>query len=794
MVNEAKIIISAEDNATQTLNRIQNNFESAGASIVSMGQSLKNVGTLMSTFAAPFIAGMGIALKTGIDFEQQMKNVQAIMGGTTEDFELLTDKAREMGRTTAKSASESAQAMVELARAGFNTQQIIDSLGGVLNFAIAGDISLADASNIVAGAINAFGMRASESQKIVDIFSKTVNSSAQNTYEFAEAFRNIAPGARSLGISIEETAATIGVLANNFLTGSRATTALATSFTRLAKPTAEAQVVMDELNLSFFDASGTFIGIANTVDMLNTSMAGLTDEQRKAALASIFGAEALKQWEALLNSGATAISGFEEELKNAGGTSEDLANVKLDSVAGMLTLIKSELEDIQIGIFDDMQVEIKDLLKIIKEGLPGLKYFTELFIEGFLDALNAIKPVAGDIVDFFSSIDKDIQKTIVTTAGFGTVVAAVGGPALIIIGSLVSQFGALVGAIGGLGISASALTGIVTSLGGVGLAVGGVSLAAETFKNAWDENFNDIQGTTTKLESDFNDLVTNISLGMTDISSSFSSAFLQLSEDDTLKTFITDSIESLDDLIVKLNEASVAVYDYKESIDFSAYEDDINYLLVLNDKSIQAQQILNNAAKAAFQSLVSLVGAGALEVSKAYESNFLDIRGFTEYIMQSFIDLGGLIVKTFELMLDTIIYFGNNWDDINEGLLSSTTDTWDKINSFINWNINDIISGLNDLIGVYNTIAGVVPGIEKLEAIPLKTYTPTPITAPIATLTEGIAQQPASVVINADFTGATVRSDEDLQAIYDRLDELGAILTDSPNKVTADVRTTKYRQ
>ena len=120
---------------------IQNNFESAGASIVSMGQSLKNVGTLMSTFAAPFIAGMGIALKTGIDFEQQMKNVQAIMGGTTEDFELLTDKAREMGRTTAKSASESAQAMVELARAGFNTQQIIDSLGGVLNFAIAGDIS-----------------------------------------------------------------------------------------------------------------------------------------------------------------------------------------------------------------------------------------------------------------------------------------------------------------------------------------------------------------------------------------------------------------------------------------------------------------------------------------------------------------------------------------------------------------------------------------------------------------------------------------------------------------------------
>ena len=137
----------------------------------------------------------------------------------SENFEKLTDKAKEMGATTKFSATESAEALKYMAMAGWETEQMTDGLAGVMNLAAASGENLGTVSDIVTDAMTAFGLEAKESSHFADVLAKASSSSNTNVGLMGETFKYVAPIAGAMKYSIEDTATAIGLMANAGIKG-----------------------------------------------------------------------------------------------------------------------------------------------------------------------------------------------------------------------------------------------------------------------------------------------------------------------------------------------------------------------------------------------------------------------------------------------------------------------------------------------------------------------------------------------------------------------------------------------
>ncbi|CAM4278864.1 phage tail tape measure protein [Bacillus paranthracis] len=176
-------------------------------------------GALFSTGAAASIAGgaiavgLGSAVNTAADFEQQMAKVGAISGATGNQIGSLTETAKELGASTTKSASEVAVGMQNLAASGFEVNDIIGAMPGIIAASEASQEDMAMTSETVAAALNAFGMEAKESSHIADVLSQSANQSAAGILDMQYSFKYAAPVAKMLGISLEELSAATGIMA-----------------------------------------------------------------------------------------------------------------------------------------------------------------------------------------------------------------------------------------------------------------------------------------------------------------------------------------------------------------------------------------------------------------------------------------------------------------------------------------------------------------------------------------------------------------------------------------------------
>ena len=311
VITKIRQIGSTSDKSFKRLERNANHSRTALSRLRGMAAGL---GLTLTTGAA--MAGL---VGTGAGFEKSMSNVQALSNATKTEMVSLTKAARDAGAKTAYTARESADAMGYLALAGYNAEQQISALPATLNLAAAGSIDLARSADIATNILSQYRMKAKDTGVVVDQLAFTQSRFNTNIEEAADAMNYFGPTAAAMKISLAESNATIGLLANNGLKGSLATRALGTSIVRLSKPTTQMRQVMDELNLSFFDSEGRFVGVAGMVDILNQRMGNLNDQQKQAALSTVFGSEAIQEMNILLAEGASKIRYWTNELENAEG-------------------------------------------------------------------------------------------------------------------------------------------------------------------------------------------------------------------------------------------------------------------------------------------------------------------------------------------------------------------------------------------------------------------------------------------------------------------------------------------
>jgi TP901 family phage tail tape measure protein len=294
------------------------------------------------------VAAFGIAVGAAAKFDKQMSEVAAVSGATGAELEELRDAALEAGKATAFSATEAAKAQAELAKAGLSTSEILGgALSGSLSLAAAGSLDLAEAADIAAKAMNIFDLEGKDVGHVADVLAAAANKSATDVHEMGEALKMGGLASKAAGMSFEETSGTLAAFADNALNGSDAGTSLKTMLMMIQAPTDKAAGLMEELGIRAYDVTGQFVGTAELAGQLQERLGTLTQEQRNAALATIFGADAMRAANVLYNIGEQGIRDYTAAVDDEGAAA-DVARLKMDNLAGDVEKLTGSLETMAI--------------------------------------------------------------------------------------------------------------------------------------------------------------------------------------------------------------------------------------------------------------------------------------------------------------------------------------------------------------------------------------------------------------------------------------------------------------
>ncbi len=347
---------------TKAFSPVTSGFSSLASGAASAGSRV--VGAFRNvTGAAGRVAGSifnvrnaigGIVVGSGLlqvaqtfgQFEQQLNRVRALTGATGADFAKLESEAKRLGETTQFSASQVADAQGFLAQAGFETNQILGSLEGTLNLAAAAQLDLASSADIVSNVLSGLQLPVSELGRANDTLVKTFTSTNTNLSQLGEAFKFVGPVISSAGVDFEEASAAIGLLGNAGIQGSLAGTSLRGAITKLLNPTAEAAKTLKDLGVQATNSTGDLLPLNQIIEQLEKSGADTSD------IFTIFGQRAGPSVAALIGQGSGALRELTGELKNAGGTAQNVASVQMEGLTGAITQAKSAIEGTVIALGD----------------------------------------------------------------------------------------------------------------------------------------------------------------------------------------------------------------------------------------------------------------------------------------------------------------------------------------------------------------------------------------------------------------------------------------------------------
>lgn len=395
-------------------------------------QAFTQLGTSAIGFGAAAAAGVGVAISKFADFDQQMSYVQAATHETASNMNLLRDAALEAGARTVYSATEAAGAIEELAKAGVTTKDILSGgLDAALDLAAAGGLDVADAAGIAATALKTFKLEGEDMSHVADLLAAGAGKATGDVSELAQALAQGGLVAKSTGLSIEETTAGLAAFAENGLRGSDAGTSFKSMLQRLTPQSAEARDEMDRLGISAYNSQGQFIGLANFAGNLQQSLKDLTPEQRNAALATIFGADAVRAANVLYENGAEGIQDWTDKVNDSGYAAETAA-LRLDNLKGDVEQLGGALDT-----------------SLIQSG------------SGANDALRSLVQIATGAVGVFSDLPEPVQQAAVYLGLAAAGVGLVGGAALVAT-PRIAEFRAITAAAGfsmkGLALSAGLVT------------------------------------------------------------------------------------------------------------------------------------------------------------------------------------------------------------------------------------------------------------------------------------------------------------------------------------------------
>lgn len=370
-INEANTALqnnSKRVEQAQKAQKVAERRDSAQQNLFAAGSNFVMAQQAAETIMSPIVGTIEVAA----EFQAAMSKVKAITGATSEEFSRLEAEAKRLGRTTPFTAKQSADAMTYLGMAGWNTEQILAGMPGLLNLATASGTDLARTADILSDDLTAFGLSAEHAAHMADVFTLTATRTNTNVEMIGETMKYAAPVARGYGATMEETAALTGLMANAGVKASQAGTSLRAGFLRLAGPPKKASKALDELGISLSDATreqeearATLLSLGIDMDSFSGSSAhkmvgiitelrdktaGLTGEQKLATLSAIFGTNAATGWLNVLEAGPEVFEELTKQMENCDGQAELTAGIMQDNAQGALTRFKSAAEGAALAI------------------------------------------------------------------------------------------------------------------------------------------------------------------------------------------------------------------------------------------------------------------------------------------------------------------------------------------------------------------------------------------------------------------------------------------------------------
>lgn len=387
------------------------------------------VTTSLAAISGGIIAGGTAATQVGSSFEAGMSKVSAISGAAGDALQALTDKAKEMGAKTKFSASESAQALQYMSMAGWDTESMLNGIDGIMSLAAADGLDLATTSDIVTDAITAFGMKASDSSHFADVLAKASSSANTNVSMLGESFKYVAPLAGTMGYSAEDVSIALGLMANASVKGSMAGTSLKTALSNLASPTQAMADIMEKYGISISDTEGNALPLIEILKQLREKFGGLSETEQAAAASTLFGKEAMSGMLAIINASDSDFTKLTDNINNADGAAQSMADTMQDNLQGQITILKSALEGLGIEIYEGMSEPLKDaaveaqnyvnrLTEAFKDGgLSGLieeagNIFGELAVRAAEEAPKMVDAAIGFLQSFIAGIVNNSDKLI----------------------------------------------------------------------------------------------------------------------------------------------------------------------------------------------------------------------------------------------------------------------------------------------------------------------------------------------------------------------------------------------
>jgi len=336
-------------------------------------QRMRRLGTALTAVGLAIGAAIGVTTRIFMSFDDAMRKTKAVSGATAAEFEQLTDKAKTLGRTTSFTASQVANAMAELGRAGFKPKEIDAAIAGILDLARATDTELPRAAEIAANALRGFGLEAGQIGQVADLLAATANKSAQRLDDIGEALKMVAPLARDAGEPIEKVAAALGILANAGIKGTMAGTAIARAFKNLSNEAK--RKALKEVGVDAVDAAGNLRPLADILADLGRAVKGMGSAQRLSIFESLFGrgmaaASALAQ-------NAEKLKGFGLELRDVAGYARETAKEMDAGLGGAYRRMMSAAEGAALAIGDALAGKLEDAGKAITEAATSVAEFIE---------------------------------------------------------------------------------------------------------------------------------------------------------------------------------------------------------------------------------------------------------------------------------------------------------------------------------------------------------------------------------------------------------------------------------
>ena len=382
----------------------------AGSTARTVASGMENTGRKSALIASGMtaaglaVAAFGVAaVKMAADFDQQMSTVQANTGATSAQMDQLRAAAIEAGASTVYSASDSADAINDLGKAGMSVTDILTGgLTGALNLAASDGMAVGDAAEYMANALSMFHLKGSQASQVADTLAAGAGKAVGNVSDFGEALNNCGAQANSFGMNIQETTGILALFAQNGTIGAEAGTQLKSVLMKLSAPSSEAQAEMDKLGISVYDSSEKFVGMANLAGQLKEKIGSLSEEQRHYAMATIFGSYATNGATYIMNAGKKGVEDWTKAVSESGYAAEQAA-AKNNNLKGDLENLGGSMESLMISVGEGAQGPLRKMVQGLDTlvdafaGLPSGAQQTLVVMASLAGVFGAVHKAAGNL-------------------------------------------------------------------------------------------------------------------------------------------------------------------------------------------------------------------------------------------------------------------------------------------------------------------------------------------------------------------------------------------------------------